>query len=527
MKVLFVGLIFLLALGVSFAQNWDKEPNSHRADWMQKGYGMMTHYLPSPQGATEEEKAEDFNRIIDNFNMDAFMDAFDRSGAEWLIFTIGQNVGYWNSSNSVVDSVKPGHTPKRDLVLEIAKEVKKRGKKFIAYLPGEAAALCGNDPSFIPVFYWTQSIGTPEFYATWADFLREYSLKFGKDCDGWWIDGIYASVHDNNYNWSIWADAMRAGNPDSAIALSDASYVMGYLNNVTPENDYFPGEVHAMEDGYVRIDPLFGDTYLSDDGKIRQKYQLPKFFVPEKPFLDGARLHALVPFDSTFNPTVKTEWASYDVDSLLRLCHSFHAVGGGVTLNSPINMDGTIPESSLAKLEAVGKSFKEKNADKKYSLDPKVLDRAKKVQGKNPNPKNIAWAKPSKLFTANMSNEVHSSSLSHDAFLGNDGHLDSVAVGGDGAWAWTYWLDLEKPTKISKIKLTMGDFYATEFTVSTSINDVLWDEIDHVYNNDKELVFTWNLKNKNVRYIKITSIKPDGPNQEGKQLGVYELEVYK
>ncbi|MBQ0104638.1 MAG: discoidin domain-containing protein [Armatimonadetes bacterium] len=533
MKFLWLLILCLCVSSVVFAEkayiyqeDWDKAPNSHRADWMAEGnYGLMTHYLISPQGNTPEEKTADFNRIIDNFSIEAYMDAFDRSGADWLIFTIGQNTGYWNSSNSVVDNVLPGRTSNRDLVLEIAKEVKKRGKKFIAYLPGEAAAVCGNDPALVPVFHWTQTIGTPEFYSTWADFLREYSLKLGKNCDGWWIDGIYASVHNMNYDWSVWADAMRAGNPDSAIGFSDSSYVMGYMRNVTPENDYFPGEVHAMEDGFIRTDPLFGETYLDDNGKIRQKFALPKFFVPKGPFLDGARLHALVPFDSSFNPTVKIEWASYDADSLIKLVHSFHEVGGGVTLNAPVNQDGSIPASTVEKLEKVGKSFKDKK--KKYPLDMKVLDRAKKIKKKNPNPKNLAFVKPAKLFNKDMTEESGSSGGCHDAFLANDGEIESYAVAGDGNWAWTYWLDLEKAVKISEIKIFMGKNYATEFIVSTSTNGVNWTEAEHIYNADKKTEFSVKFNKKNVRYISVQSVKPDGAGQEGGQMAIYEIEVYK
>ena len=63
--------------------------------------------------------------------MKLYMKQFDQSGAEYLIFTVGQGSTFWNSPNSVIDKIKPGHCSKRDLMLEIAKEVKKRKKGFI------------------------------------------------------------------------------------------------------------------------------------------------------------------------------------------------------------------------------------------------------------------------------------------------------------------------------------------------------------------------------------------------------------
>ena len=126
------------------------------------------------------------------------MKDFDRSGAEWLIFTIGQNTGTYARPNSVIDSLAgKGHTPKRDLVLEIAKAVKKRGKRFIAYLPCEIR----KNESLLKGFAWNPELNTDqaEFQRLYLKAVREWAVRFGKNLDGWWFDGCYSNhpIFDN------------------------------------------------------------------------------------------------------------------------------------------------------------------------------------------------------------------------------------------------------------------------------------------------------------------------------------------
>jgi len=520
-KTLIILFLLTLCTTLCMSQDFDKAPNSKRAEWMSKGtYGMMTHYLISPQGNTEAEKTADFNKTIDNFDLNLYMKAFDASKADWLIFTIGQNTGYWNSPNSVIDSKVPGRTPNRDLVLEVAKAVKKRGKHFIAYLPGEAEAL--PEQKLKDAFNWND--GRMDFFFTWEKFLREYSLKLGKNCDGWWIDGCYPQIHQGKFDWSIWAKAMRAGNPNSIVAFSDASYCVGNLKNLTSENDYFPGEVHATEDGFIRIDPLFGDTYLDDNGKIRLYATPPKFFVPKGKYLDGALLHALVPLDSTFNPAVKNEWTYYPVEDMIRLAHSFDEVGGAITFNVPVEKTGEIPQSSVDKLIAIGNSFKDKT--KKYPLDMTVLERSKRVYGKNPNPDNKAFGKPAKLLNLDGSKEAEPSGFSAFAWKGNDGDERTGAAATD-YWAWTYWLDLEAVTPVKKITLKFSDkSWSTLFNVQVSVDGVTWISVASVDNVNNEKSFSWEFPESNIRYVIVQSSKPNDAGQLGGQMVVSELQVF-
>ncbi|MHB1000342.1 MAG: alpha-L-fucosidase [Armatimonadota bacterium] len=329
--------------------------SSHRAKWMADGsYGMMVHYLITPSGSTPEEKTADLNRIIDGFDLDFFMKQFEESGAGWMIFTIGQNTGYYNNPNSVIDGIMPGRTPKRDLVVEIAQRVKKLGKRFIAYLPVE---MWIQQPDMQNAFHWNpddQSV----FLKTYLPFMRDYSIRLGKNCDGWWFDGCYPEIHKGKWGWENWICSARAGNPDSIIAFNDGAFCVGRIKPVTPLQDYHAGEVHLLENGKIRIDPLNGnDNYVTKSGKVRRPNQKPQFHMPESQYIDGVQWHALVPVDSSFAGGIPMEKLDYTHQQLTDLVSKCKAVKGAVTFNVPLDMNGHIPEHSASKLKALGEAL--------------------------------------------------------------------------------------------------------------------------------------------------------------------------
>lgn len=94
---------------------------------------------------------------------------FSESKADWLIFTIGQNTGYYNSPNAYLDAALPGRTPKRDLVPEIAERVHRMGTRFVAYLPAE---VCMQRTEVQNAFGWNSddqtTIGGHQVHIAWC-----------------------------------------------------------------------------------------------------------------------------------------------------------------------------------------------------------------------------------------------------------------------------------------------------------------------------------------------------------------------
>ncbi|MBQ7257290.1 MAG: alpha-L-fucosidase [Abditibacteriota bacterium] len=340
--------------------------DTKRVEWMSKGkFGLMVHYLIDPVGETPDEKTKFLNETVNNFDIDRFMSYIDACGADWFQFTIAQNTGYYIGPNEYIDSHIKGHTSERDLVHEFAKEMKKRGKHFLCYLPGETYSNCRNNPELYSVFKWDDSDPKKEaFCKCWEQVYRAYSQKFGTDCDGWWIDGCYDHHTNGLWDWSVFAEALRSGNPNSALAFSDGSFCIDSLYNISDENDFFPGEVTACQEGKIRMDPeVFGfavddkykDYRVTPEGFCPTKYGVKKY-TPDSKYIDGALAHALVPFDYLWAINdLETPWIKYPAEELIYLVKSFNDVGGAVTLNAPITMEGEIPEESLNKLIEVGK----------------------------------------------------------------------------------------------------------------------------------------------------------------------------
>jgi hypothetical protein len=318
----------------------------HRADWMSRGsFGLMVHYLIGPtSGDTPEEKTADFNRTIDAFNAPRFLEQFNSTGADWLIFTIGQNTGYYNSPNSFLDARLPGRTPHRDLVLEIATGVKAAGKRFIAYMPAEVAA-----PADLQgVFGWrTDDPKQSAFQPNYQAFIRAFSMQYGKKCDGWWFDGCYewAVFPNRNMDFAGFNAAARAGNPDAITAFNDGAFCAGKIKPVTPLEDYHPGEIHTLIDGQLAL------------GWWQNN---PRPYLPDSRFVEGVQWHGLLPVDSTFcGPALPDQ--HYDDATLVKLLTVVKSVGGAMTFNLPIGRDGVVPEATIAQMQRVGRAITARN----------------------------------------------------------------------------------------------------------------------------------------------------------------------
>jgi hypothetical protein len=319
----------------------------HRADWMSQGsFGIMVHYLLSPTGGTPEEKTADFNRTLDAFNVSAFLQQFTSTGADWLIFTIGQNTSYYNSPNSFLDARLPGHTPRRDLVLEIATGVKAAGKRFIAYMPAELSA----PADLHQTFGWrTDDPRQAAFQPNYQAFIRAFSVQYGKNCDGWWFDGCYEwPVFPNqNLDFAGYISAARAGNPDAITAFNDGAFCVGKIKPVTPLEDYHAGEIHTLVNGQVAL------------GWWQNN---PKPYLPEGRFVEGVQWHGLLPVDSTFcGPALPDQ--HYDDATLIKLLKAVKSVGGAMTFNLPIGRDGVVPETSIAQMQRLGRAIGVKPAN--------------------------------------------------------------------------------------------------------------------------------------------------------------------
>lgn len=325
--------------------------SKNRAAWMARGtYGVMTHYLIGAKGNTPAERTADMNRIVDQFDLDHFIRQFQETGADWLIFTLGQTTGYLCSPNAAIDIKNPGHTPRRDLAMEIAQRLKPLGKRLVLYLPSDAAA----DPAVRQALGY----GTEGYTDRYFEFLRQYSVKFGTLHHGWWFDSC--GPHPDDY-WNKWLAAVRAGNSEAVVTFSGAEFCCGGpINPVCRLADYHAGEIHLLENGKIRRDflPPGGDIIVTANQKLRKRGQEARYYLPDGPLIDGIQWHALLPIDLTFNPAIPNQFCHYTDKELFQFVRDIKAVGGAITINVPIDAEnGHIPEDSHSQLVRLSKAL--------------------------------------------------------------------------------------------------------------------------------------------------------------------------
>jgi hypothetical protein len=112
------------------------------ADWMRDArWGVMTHYLADLPSSKEpaDMTPEQWNRHVDGVDVSRFADTIAATGAGYLIFTLGQNSGFFCSPNETYDSlvgVKPSRLSRRDLMGEIAAALPNRYHVFDRFIGG-------------------------------------------------------------------------------------------------------------------------------------------------------------------------------------------------------------------------------------------------------------------------------------------------------------------------------------------------------------------------------------------------------
>lgn len=299
--------------------------------WMQQGpFGLMVHFLKEVQ-PRDGVPVEDWNEMVDGFSVESFCREVEATGARWLIFTLGQNNGYYCSPNPVLESLLPGRCSKRDLAQEIARNLKTRGIRSIAYLPSEVDMA---DEAIREAFGWDlDPVDKSVFQERYMAFIRAWAERWGTDLDGWWFDGCYDAAemsfmrthgwNNGRFDYARWSAAAMAGNPDAVVALNPGADAMGYAFK---EQDYLGGEANDLKR------------------------------LPAGPLVDGMQWHALIWMDcfwihgSEPGPIAPPRFSEDEMYAYVKACRSR---GGAVTWNVGIYQDGTMAEPSVERLTRV------------------------------------------------------------------------------------------------------------------------------------------------------------------------------
>lgn len=337
-SLLKVGLSASCILASSTPARLGPTADGERTSWMPERWGIMVHWIAPGPAPLSGPWISDLNRAVNRFQLERFLEQFEESGASWVIFTIGQNTSYYASPNAYLDSlVGRGHASERDLVNELIVRIRALNKRSILYLPGEIDA-----PTILHrAFEWNPA-DQSKFEAKYTSFIREYAVRYGMNCDGWWIDGCYdwPQFRLKQRHWDLWGNALRAGNSRAAVAFNDGSFTQSYFNPLTGEQDYIAGECNGLSDGAIVL----------GDAKSKIKFRPSGQFIGSPP----RQFHLLAPIDcggqwahaapGRFPSPLYTD---YQLFSAVETCLK---VKGAVTLNVGVSQEGQMSSQTIAQL---------------------------------------------------------------------------------------------------------------------------------------------------------------------------------
>lgn len=225
-------------------------------DWFRDaGFGIMVHYLSS--NIVQDKGSKEWNDAVDSFDTDAFALKASEAGAGFVMFTLGQNSGYYCSPNASFDSIvgtRPGDLcSQRDLPMDLIKSLKKYNIPVILYLPSNPPISNKLVSEKFRYSYGKDSATSQYNQPILENMIREWSLRYGTDVKGWWFDGLYSWNNIKStridmslkHNISTHTLAAKAGNKNSIVTYN---YGFGKIQVNTPYCDYSSGEKMTIDE---------------------------------------------------------------------------------------------------------------------------------------------------------------------------------------------------------------------------------------------------------------------------------------
>jgi len=300
---------------------------------MRGQWGVMLHYLY--HGSSGEE----WNAYVEAFDVDALVQSLRQSGAYYLLFTVGQNSGYFCAPNRTYQDLtgrNSGQLTRRDLIGDLAASCRAAGMRCLAYVPAhgpedddQAVAGLGFPPGRRAGDAPASGGLLEDAQRNWRAVLAKWSNQWGESVSGWWVDGAYyyraGDPPVDHLDYQAFASALRAGNPEAAIAFNSAGVTIPIVS-LSGCEDYTAGEVNALPT-HNSYHPV-GDSFPG-----------PMYHV----------LSYLGQFWGAGAPRYSDE---------LAIAYTRYLTGRGaaITWDVPITLEGRVPHEYLRQLEAIGRA---------------------------------------------------------------------------------------------------------------------------------------------------------------------------
>jgi hypothetical protein len=287
-------------------------PNNPNTDWLRAAkYGVFMHFLPGDAASLAK---------MQQFDADSLARQLETLGAKYLVITLGQNSGFFNSPNATYDRYT-GYAPgercsSRDLPLDLYRALHPKGIRLMLYLPcqtpnGDARA----QKAFgLPEGKRDQPIDR-EFAQKWAQVIQEWSDRYGDKVAGWWFDGGYEHIRFNEEIAGIYAAAVKHGHPNAIVTFNPGVRLIRW----TQAEDYTAGELNE-----------------------------PFEVIPASRWVGGSQWHALTYLGSRWS----ARDTRYPAEKWAQWVSTVVSKGGVVTLDMGPNWDPqTGPIGSLAQVQ--------------------------------------------------------------------------------------------------------------------------------------------------------------------------------
>jgi len=452
-------------------------------DWFQKGgYGVFVHYLEDLQNAPEQlhslGRHTTWDACVREFDTSRFADTMAQAGAGYVVFTMHQRTRFLIAPNATFDRLtgyRPGEAcATRDLVEDLYRALHRHHIPLMLYWTGDGPR---EDPRAAAALGWKDPVPT-EYVQKWAAVVREYGERYRDKVAGWWVDGSYRFIGYNEEKLGILASALKAGNDKRIIAFNP-----GVEDKVKPysrHEDYTCGEQNQFLDQ------------------------------PASRWVEGEQWHILS-FLGSGQSHIGAAWAmpgvKYSKQELVDYIFAVNQSGGVVSIDAMLYRDGGLDRSQLEVLKA---------------LRPGLA--ASRSQAPVP-PGNLAFRKPSRLLSLDGSHELIVNGGVHFARLGVDGRPGTCALAA-GEWPWTYEVDLLQPHAVRRLKLTFArDGYPTQLRIALSVDHTTWQTVANADQWEGQ-PYACEFGPVKAQYVRVSALKPDGPNQKGAQMAIAELEIY-
>jgi len=328
----------IVALAAAVASGDTADSVAKAPDWMRGRHGVMVHWL-YPKGG-------DIDRWTDAFDVKGLLDDFAATKASWLVFTVGQCRDAWASPSAALDRhAGTGFAARRDLVGEIAAGVHRLGKRFVAYCAVDQSCKCALNEKLT----WNRD--DPDhraFVHKMTDVIREWSLRWGTNCDGWWLDGASRQYYPNGFDCGLWGGACRAGNSAAVVAYNPGQGDMSLFL----DSDFAAGEalfVRLQDVSSVcshvlfPLDGYWGAYWKWPDHADKAN---PEFRRRRPELFDGAYLEGLRAKGLFLDPI-------YSRDEFVRFVRTVEKNGAGVTVNVGIGETGRLNPKSLEMVSSI------------------------------------------------------------------------------------------------------------------------------------------------------------------------------